>query len=100
MAKKEIELKPLESGDTVPSLKPLQWVKGTPVDVGGKVTLVEVWATWCGPCLDSIPHLTELQKKYADKLNIVGFTEEKKKEVLPFVKGSFLNVGKISPKWV
>ena len=29
---------------------------------GKKVFVVEFWATWCGPCKVSIPHLTGLQK--------------------------------------
>jgi thiol-disulfide isomerase/thioredoxin len=28
----------------------------------GKVVLVKFWATWCGPCVQCIPHLDELQK--------------------------------------
>jgi thiol-disulfide isomerase/thioredoxin len=32
-----------------------------------KYTLVDVWATWCGPCKENFPHLIEMHKKYADK---------------------------------
>lgn len=28
--------------------------------------LVDFWATWCGPCIQSIPHLKELQSQYAE----------------------------------
>lgn len=36
-------------------------------DLRGKVVVVDVWATNCGPCKKEFPHLVELHKKYADK---------------------------------
>jgi cytochrome c biogenesis protein CcmG/thiol:disulfide interchange protein DsbE len=44
-------------------------------DVKGKVVIVDFWATWCGPCLMSIPELVDLQEKYKAKgLVIVGIS--------------------------
>lgn len=62
----------LKVGDAAPALK-VKWVKGEEVASfqPGRVYVVEFWATWCVPCKDSIPHLTELQKKYKD-VAIIG----------------------------
>ncbi|WP_316816139.1 TlpA disulfide reductase family protein [Pedobacter nyackensis] len=36
----------------------------TMADLKGKVVLVDVWATWCGPCKDQIPHLKKLEEEF------------------------------------
>ena len=42
-------------------------------DYKGKVTIVDVWGTWCPPCRKEIPHFVDLLKQYKDKgLEIVG----------------------------
>ena len=74
-------------GDVACSLKGLEYIKGKPVTIeAGKVYIVEFWATWCGPCRTSIPHLTEGAKKYKDEnVTVVGVSKEEASVVKPFV---------------
>lgn len=42
-------------------------------DLNGKVLVVDLWATWCGPCRTSTPELVNLQKEFGPKgLEIIG----------------------------
>src|SRR5205807_3002075 len=80
----------LNIGDPPPAMAVSSWVKGDKVESfePGKTYVVEFWATWCGPCRTSIPHLTELQKKYRDRVKFIGVSvfEHDAKGVEPFVK--------------
>ena len=55
-----------ELGQAASPLKITEWVKGKPVDLAAtkdkQVVVVEFWATWCPPCIKSIPHLTDMAK--------------------------------------
>ncbi|MCD6050217.1 MAG: cycY [Verrucomicrobia bacterium] len=76
-------------GDKAAPLVIQDWVKGSAVNVldGKNVYVVEFWATWCGPCKTSIPHLTDLQKKFKGKnVVFIGISDEEKSDVAPFVK--------------
>lgn len=43
---------------------------------GGKVVLVNFWATWCPPCREEIPELLQLKREFANQLEIVGISED------------------------
>jgi len=80
-------------GASAPELKDADWIRGDPLSVSpttdqaSKFTVVEFWATWCPPCRDSIPHLTELQKRYEDQgVRIVGVSNETRDVVERFVQ--------------
>jgi len=78
-------------GDAPPSLQVGKWVQGDPVAgfEKGKTYIVEFWATWCGPCRVSIPHLNEIHQKFKDKgLVVIGQDcwETDETLVAPFLK--------------
>jgi thiol-disulfide isomerase/thioredoxin len=64
----------LNLGDPVPPLRVKEWIKGTPVQnfEKDKVYVVEFWATWCRPCMASLPRLSALGRKYKHKVTIVA----------------------------
>jgi thiol-disulfide isomerase/thioredoxin len=46
-------------------------------DYKGKTVVLDIWATWCGPCRKEVPHLVEIQKEYGGKgVEVVGLTLE------------------------
>lgn len=70
-------------GQKAPFLEVEEWIQ-KPLDMKGKFILVDIWATWCGPCRKGIPELNEWQKKFADQLVIVGISNEPKEKVEPY----------------
>jgi thiol-disulfide isomerase/thioredoxin len=71
----------LKNGDLVPDLQ-FSKVLNAPVpfaalsQLKGKIILLEFWATWCGSCLASMPHLKALQAKYPKSLQVIAVTDE------------------------
>lgn len=59
-------------GDPAPPIKAEAMVKGEAVDLSKGMHVVEFWATWCGPCKASIPHLSEMAKTYRGKVDFTS----------------------------
>lgn len=66
LAQQPVEKPELFIGDRAPNLRIGTWAQGEPVSefVPGHTYVVEMWATWCGPCIAAIPHLNSLSEKY------------------------------------
>ena len=85
----------VKNPDAAPPFE-LNDLEGKPVSLAGakgKIVLLNFWATWCGPCRAEIPDLVDLQKRYADKLEIIALAtdEDDPDEVRRFVMKSGIN---------
>lgn len=72
----------------------------TLADFKGKAVLLEFWATWCGPCRETMPVIDEVYKEFGPKgLQVVSLTNEDRATVEAFAAKSdvtyplFLDVG-------
>jgi len=60
-----------------------KWLTKEP-DRQGKFVLIDYWATWCPPCRKAIPELNGFQKKFGDKLVVIGISDEPEETVTKF----------------
>jgi thiol-disulfide isomerase/thioredoxin len=87
----------LTIGDKAPDIDIAHWIKGVEMDRRGSFTpitkfgdghvyVLEFWATWCGPCVGGMPHLSELQEEYAERgVTIIGVSDESLPKVTSFL---------------
>lgn len=86
-------LTPSADGAVEPTL-PFDDASGKPLDLSrfrGKVVVVNLWATWCGPCVTEMPTLAALQKRYEGKDLVVVPISVDRKSAIQDVK-SFIDV--------
>ncbi len=84
---------PLTIGSLAPALDIEHWVQTgegafpqVTTFAPDKVYVVEFWATWCGPCVSAMPHIAELQQKYAAQgVQVVSISDEPLETVQAFL---------------
>jgi len=77
-------------GEAAPEISAKEWINLknplTLAGLRGKVVVVEFWATWCGPCVECIPDLNQLQRKYSGKnFQLLSFVQEGHQTMDPFL---------------
>jgi thiol-disulfide isomerase/thioredoxin len=92
--KKKVNYPPAPSAIMQADVKSLDGTSFKLQDKKGKVVLVNLWATWCGPCIAEMPHLNEMQEKFRDKgFEIIGLDtdDESKEDIDAFAAKQKLN---------
>lgn len=80
----------LDVGTEVDKYPQVKWLKGDSVTKfdKSKIYVIELWATWCIPCIANMPHINSLAKKFKGKIIFIGqdVMENDTAKVLNFVK--------------
>ena len=90
-AAQQAQAKAPDASDAALGAYKAKWLDGSPFEVSqekGNVVLLNVWATWCGPCRFEIPELDKLHTQYAGRgFKVVGVSidEGGAADVKPFV---------------
>jgi thiol-disulfide isomerase/thioredoxin len=77
----------LKVGTKAPALVLDKWVKpDKAVNLTHKPLIIDFWATWCAPCLETIPHLNELTTNYQSEINFLAITTDSYETTVKFLK--------------
>lgn len=61
-------------------------------ELRGRRVIIDIWATWCPPCRDEIPHFVQLASEHpADELIIIGVSDEDPETLRPFMEEMGIN---------
>jgi peroxiredoxin len=54
-------------------------------DLKGKPTVLAFWGTWCAPCIPEMINLAKLQRKYGDKIQVIGVSNDSEQKLKNFL---------------
>ena len=86
-------------GDPVPPLSIARWFRGEPTTElePGTTYLIEFWATWCGPCIRAMPHLSQMQEHHADDgFRVIAVSIDKAPDAEDLIEQFIQNKGDIA----
>lgn len=77
--------------------KPIDWVlrdiNGNVIDLycfrGKKIVILNLWASWCPPCIQELPSLSRLAEKHHKQIAVIAVSSESKDTVKNFLKQAF-----------
>jgi len=83
-------------GREAPQIRISNWITPNPptrANLQGRVCVIGFWATWCPPCVKSIPHMIELADKFRDKgVLFIGLSQDKSAgKVRDFIREKGIN---------
>lgn len=62
-------------GKSAPAMNVAQWLNGPP-RLDGRLVVVDFFASWCGPCMNAVPHMNEMATRHEQDLVVVGISDE------------------------
>lgn len=78
-------------GQEAPHLSGLKVINNKLPNFENKFLIIDFWATWCGPCIITLPHINNLAERYKDKIVFLAVSNEKENDVSVFLKKNKYN---------
>lgn len=96
------QIKPLGIGDSlpdfiIPKIINSERSSGRTSDYKDKLLILDFWSTKCSSCIEGMPRLSALQKRFGDKIKILPVTYENSDKIIPFWKNNKYTKGLALP---
>ncbi|QDW24110.1 redoxin domain-containing protein [Pedobacter sp. KBS0701] len=83
----------LDVGDTISTYPKVEWIKGNAINNfdPSKIYIIDLWATWCKPCIAAMPHFNAMASKFKNRGVVFiaqDVMEDDRQKVLDFVKAN------------